>query len=70
MICREREWLADAEAVQFTRNPLGIEGALKKIGGTETLGPLTHASEKDGSPRVKYAARESLRKLGFAGSPK
>ncbi|MGA2028989.1 MAG: M48 family metalloprotease [Verrucomicrobiota bacterium] len=25
MICREREWLADAAAVQFTRNPAGIE---------------------------------------------
>ncbi|HEY1718236.1 MAG TPA: M48 family metalloprotease [Verrucomicrobiae bacterium] len=33
MICREREWLADAAAVQFTRNPAGIEGAFKKIGG-------------------------------------
>jgi len=32
-ICREREWLADAAAVQFTRNPAGIAGALKKIGG-------------------------------------
>ena len=27
------EWLADAAAVQFTRNPNGIEGAFKKIGG-------------------------------------
>ncbi len=32
-ICREREWLADAAAVQFTRNPAGLEGAFKKIGG-------------------------------------
>jgi Zn-dependent protease with chaperone function len=32
-VCREREWLADAAAVQFTRNPAGIEGAFKKIGG-------------------------------------
>jgi Zn-dependent protease with chaperone function/uncharacterized tellurite resistance protein B-like protein len=32
-ICRQREWLADAAAVQFTRNPAGISGALKKIGG-------------------------------------
>jgi len=32
-ICREREWLADSSAVQFTRNPAGISGALKKIGG-------------------------------------
>ena len=32
-ICRQREFLADASAVQFTRNPGGISGALKKIGG-------------------------------------
>ena len=32
-ISRQREFLADAAAVQFTRNPSGIAGALKKIGG-------------------------------------
>lgn len=32
-VCREREYLADAAAVQFTRNPNGIANALKKIGG-------------------------------------
>ena len=32
-ISRQREYLADASAVQFTRNPDGIGGALKKIGG-------------------------------------
>ncbi|MDR1494098.1 MAG: M48 family metallopeptidase [Planctomycetaceae bacterium] len=31
-ISRQREFLADASAVQFTRNPHGIAGALKKIG--------------------------------------
>lgn len=31
-ISRQREYLADASAVQFTRNPNGIAGALKKIG--------------------------------------
>jgi Zn-dependent protease with chaperone function len=31
-ISRQREFLADASAVQFTRNPDGIAGALKKIG--------------------------------------
>jgi Zn-dependent protease with chaperone function len=40
MICREREWLADAAAVQFTRNPAGIEGAFKKIGGLLKQGRL------------------------------
>jgi Zn-dependent protease with chaperone function len=32
-VSRQREFLADASAVQFTRNPNGIAGALKKIGG-------------------------------------
>lgn len=31
-VSRERELLADAEAVQFTRNPGALAGALKKIG--------------------------------------
>ena len=36
-VSRQREFLADASAVQFTRNPAGLTGALKKIGGY-TLG--------------------------------
>jgi len=32
-VSRQREFLADASAVQYTRNPEGIGGALKKIGG-------------------------------------
>jgi Zn-dependent protease with chaperone function len=40
LICREREWMADAAAVQFTRNPAGIVRALKKIGGLYKAGRL------------------------------
>ena len=32
-VSRQREYFADASSVQFTRNPQGIAGALKKIGG-------------------------------------
>ncbi len=32
-VSRQREFLADASAVQFTRNASGLSGALKKIGG-------------------------------------
>ncbi|MGH9332611.1 MAG: M48 family metallopeptidase, partial [Vicinamibacteria bacterium] len=32
-VSRQREFLADASAVQFTRNPHGVASALKKIGG-------------------------------------
>ena len=34
-ISRQREYLADASAVQFTRDSEGIAGALKKIGGQQ-----------------------------------
>lgn len=34
-VSRQREYLADASAVQFTRNPDGIAGALKEIGSLE-----------------------------------
>ena len=32
-VSRQREYLADASAVQFTRNPLGLASALKKVAG-------------------------------------
>lgn len=32
-VSRQREFLADASGVQFTRNPDGLAGALRKIGG-------------------------------------
>lgn len=35
LIARQREFLADAGAVEFTRYPAGISNALKKIGGDE-----------------------------------
>jgi Zn-dependent protease with chaperone function/uncharacterized tellurite resistance protein B-like protein len=42
-VSRQREFLADASAVQFTRNPGGIAGALKRIGaavfGSKLIGP-------------------------------
>ena len=41
-ISRQREFLADASAVQFTRNPEGIGGALKVIGGSHFQGHLSH----------------------------
>ncbi len=46
-VSRQREFLADASSVQFTRNPAGIVGALKKIGGLSCGSKLqaTHAHE-------------------------
>lgn len=41
-VSRQREFLADASAVQFTRNPSGIAGALKRIGGVIYGSKLQH----------------------------
>jgi len=47
-VSRQREFLADASAVQFTRNPLGITGALKKIGGLGAEGSrIRHAHAEE-----------------------
>jgi len=46
-VSRQREALADAAAVQFTRNPAGLAGALKKI--------LIHGSRID-SPHAEEAS--------------
>lgn len=46
-VSRQREFLADASAVQFTRNPNGIGDALKRIGGWAQHSRLkaAHAAE-------------------------
>lgn len=41
-VSRQREYLGDASAVQFTRNPEGLAGALKKIGGLGAGSRLDH----------------------------
>lgn len=46
-ISRQREFLADAAAVQFTRNPEGIAGALKKIGGSSIHGRVMNAHSQE-----------------------
>lgn len=41
-ISRQREFLADASAVQFTRNPNGIANALRRIGGHARRASIKH----------------------------
>jgi Zn-dependent protease with chaperone function len=45
-VSRQREFLADASSVQFTRNPAGLAGALRKIGGY-SLGSKLQAAHAD-----------------------
>lgn len=48
-VSRQREYLADAAAVQFTRNPSGLANALRKIGG------LVYGSQLQ-TPRAEEAS--------------
>ena len=58
LVSHQREFLADASAVQFTRNPMGLAGALKRIGASQ------HGSE------MRCANRSELSHLLFsAGTP-
>jgi Zn-dependent protease with chaperone function len=48
-VSRQKEFLADASAVQFTRNPLGLAGALKKIGGSAFGSRITSPGARQAS---------------------
>lgn len=48
-VSRQREYLADASAVQFTRNPDGIGGALKRIGAASSGSRLKTAAANEAS---------------------
>ena len=72
-VSRQREFLADASAVQFTRNPDGIGGALRKIGGlTESSGlgtRIDHPQAEALSHLFLGAARPSFVRGLFATHP-
>ena len=53
-VSRRREMLADASAVQFTREPDGLKGALVKIGGLEA-GSYIAAPEVDEVAHMLFA---------------
>ncbi|MFP4352516.1 MAG: M48 family metallopeptidase [Puniceicoccaceae bacterium] len=46
-ISRQREYLADASAVQFTRNPAGIGNALRRLGHGRVGSKVEHAHSSD-----------------------
>jgi Zn-dependent protease with chaperone function len=50
-VSRQREYLADASAVQFTRNTEGIAGALKKIGAKKAGSVLNNPA----APEVSHS---------------
>lgn len=72
-VSRQREFLADASAVQFTRNPEGIGGALRKIGGlSRTMQPgsrINHPNAEQLSHLFLGAAQPNLLSGLFATHP-
>lgn len=48
-ISRQREFLADASAVQFTRNPDGLADALKRIAGFKVGSSIRHPNAPEAS---------------------
>jgi len=75
-ISRQREYLADASAVQFTRNPLGLAGALKKLARGTTAPARQRAprdrfeeeANDDGSPNLGFAQSEAQH-MFFSSTP-
>lgn len=67
-VSREREYLADASAVQFTRNPDGIGGALRKIASYVRGGRVASARGEEVSHMMFAEARNSWDRM-FATHP-
>lgn len=62
-ISRQREYLADAASVQFTRNPDGLAGALRKIGGL-FRGALIQTPRAEDASHMFFG---QARRMAFAG---
>ncbi|MDF3932327.1 M48 family metallopeptidase [Pseudomonas citronellolis] len=63
---RQREYLADASAVQFTRNPESIAGALKKVGG---YGSMLAALNRAEFSHLYFSDGLASHWFGFATHP-
>jgi Zn-dependent protease with chaperone function len=67
-VSRSRERLADASAVQFTRQTTGIAGALKKIGGIDEGSKLSHRGDAEEISHMLFGDGVGLRSW-FATHP-
>ena len=67
-VSRSREMLADASAVQFTRQTTGLAGALKKIGGVADGAKLEHAGDAEEVSHMLFGDGVGLNGL-FATHP-
>lgn len=67
-VSRQRELLADASAVQFTRQTAGLAGALKKIGGLHEGSQLTDKAKAEEVSHMLFGEGLSMSGL-FATHP-
>jgi Zn-dependent protease with chaperone function len=67
-VSRSRERLADASAVQFTRQTAGLAGALKKIGGVDEGSKLSHRGDAEEISHMLFGDGVGLRSW-FATHP-
>jgi Zn-dependent protease with chaperone function len=67
-VSRQRELLADASAVQFTRQTTGLAGALKKIGGLHEGSQLTDKSKAEEVSHMLFGEGLSVSSM-FATHP-
>ena len=68
-ISRQREFLADASAVQFTRNPDGLSGALQKIGAAHMGSQIENEHAAEASHMFFGSAMKSSLFNAFATHP-
>lgn len=69
LISKQREYLADASAVQFTRNNEGIANALKKIGGHSSRSVIHASAAAEYSHGYFALAEHSVSFFSFATHP-
>ena len=68
-VSRQREYLADASAVQFTRDPSGIADALKKIGGFSHGSTIVNKNAEEASHMFFGASARKFASSMFATHP-
>ncbi|MEM7079603.1 MAG: M48 family metallopeptidase [Pseudomonadota bacterium] len=68
-VSRQREYLADASAVQFTRDPGGIADALKKIGGYSAGSSLDNPKAEESAHMFFGAAAPKFARSMMATHP-
>ena len=68
-VSRQREFLADARAVQFTRSKDGLGGVLRKVAGQQAQGIVTRRSSADAAVQHMLLVNAGNESRWFATHP-